>query len=692
MAIITENKKKIAKLFLFFLLLIYIVSLKQEILLGLSLSPLKRFINVFVILFVMIMLLIDSFKLFRKKQAALIEWDVFFWVGWVFLSILFFITIQYKDFNFLPLFYILNTSMFAFFSVKVSLFYMLITIFTQFLYMCIFPWQRDYVSFSFFTIMLIIFSLFGYLLKKERKEKLIYETKLTEIKEGAKAFFSRDEVSFEALKEDKRIEYLQSTFGFFEERVFKILQQVKELMEPYTVAFFKIKEDGKTYKIFEAISDSDYLRYNDDISLEEGVVGWIFKHEKSLNFSSVKGGSRVLNYYDTDLPIASFLGIPVFWRNKIVGVLAVDSLQDNAFNPDSENIVKLAVLQIQEAMENVQLIQQMQMQYREFSALYDGSKRMMKCVTLEENLNTFLDIINTITHNDVSIIALIDEMMEHKLVIKSSRGLADDVINKKVEDESLLLWVVNHKQYLDLRHYDAKKKIKPIIATNIKFPKLQRVIIYPLGFEDRVLGALMLGYKDEGPDDYEKRIIEILTNQACVSISNATLFEQVQRMATTDGLTGVYNHRHFQEKFNEILMRAERYNEKFSLILIDIDFFKKVNDTYGHQVGDIVLKKVAQTLQQVARKVDIVARYGGEEFAIICVNDDKRNSAKLAERIRKEIENLTIVFEGGKLKVTASLGVASFPEDGKDKVSIVESADRALYEAKHSGRNRVVIA
>jgi len=690
--IVTENKKKIVKLFLFFLLLIYIVGLKQEILLELSLSQLKRFINVFVILLVMLMLIIDSFKLFKKKQIPIKDWDVFFWGGWVFLSILFFITIQNKDLNFLPLLYILNTLMFAFFSEKVAFFYMAITIITQFLYMCVFPWQRDYITFSFFGIMLVIFSLFGYLLKKERKEKLVYETKLTEIKEGAKAFLSREEVTFEALKEDKRIEHLQSTFGFFEERVFKILQQVKELMEPYTVAYFKIKEDGKTYKIFEAISDSDYLRYNDDISLEEGVIGWIFKHEKSLNFSSVKGGNRVLNYYDTSLPVASFLGIPVFWRNKIVGVLAVDSLQDNAFNPDSENIVKLAALQIQEAMENVQLIQQMQMQYREFSALYDGSKRMIKSFTLEESLNTFLDIINTITHNEASIIALIDDAKGHELVIKSSKGLDDDVIGKRVENESLLLWVVNHKQYLDLRHYDAKRKIKPIIASNIKFPKLQRVMIYPLGFEDRVLGALMLGYKDEGPDDYEKRIIEILTNQASISISNATLFEQVQRMATTDGLTGVYNHRHFQEKFNEILMRAERYNEKFSLILIDIDFFKKVNDTYGHQVGDIVLKKVAQTLQQAARKVDIVARYGGEEFAIICVNDDKRNAAKLAERIRKEIENLTIVFEGGKLKVTASFGVASFPEDGKDKVTIVESADKALYEAKHSGRNRVIIA
>jgi diguanylate cyclase (GGDEF)-like protein len=628
----------------------------------------------------------------KKKESELKTWDAFFWLCWVFLSILFFTTIEFKNFNFLPIFNVFFAIIFAFFPLKIALFFYLLTVIVEYLYFCVFPWQRDYINFGFFLVMISIFSLFGYLLKKERKEKAIYENKLTEIKEGAKAFFSSEEENLDYLKSEKRIEHLQSTYGYFEERILKILQQIKELMEPYTVAFFKIKEDGKYYKVFEAISESDYLRYNDDIPLDEGVVGWIFKHEKSLNFSSVKGGSRALNYYDQDLPVASFLGVPVFWRNNVVGVLCVDSLQDNAFNPESENIIKLAVLQIQETMENIQLLQQTQQQYKEFSALYEGSKKMMMSITLEENLNSFLDIINQITHNDLAILAIEDETQDGNLTVRAFKGLNYDIIGKSVDKDSLLNWVIEHKQYLDLRHYSSKKKIKPLISEDLRIPELQRVIIYPLMYEDSVLGAFLLGYKNDGPDDYEKRVIEILSNQASISISNAFLFEKVKSMATTDGLTGVYNHRHFQEKLSEIILRAERYNEKFSLILVDIDFFKKVNDSYGHQVGDIVLKKVASILKSTARKVDIVARYGGEEFAIICVNDDKNNAAKFAERLRKEIENTIILFEGGKLNVTASFGVASYPDDGKDKVNIIEMADRALYKAKHGGRNKVIVA
>ncbi len=693
--LVTESKKKIFKAFFFLIFLLYIISLKEEIISNPSFSKYKLFSNIIVVTLLIILLILDSLIILqklRRKESELQYWDMFFWLSWVFLSILFFTTIEFKNFNFLPIFNVFFAVTFAFFPMKIALFFFFLTFVVEYLYFCVFPWQRDYVNYFFFVAMISIFSLFGYILKKERKEKSIYETKLTEIKEGAKAFFGSDDENLDYLKSEKRIEHLQSTYGYFEERVLRILQQVKELMEPYTVAFFKIKDDGKYYKILEAISESDYLRYNDDIPLDEGVVGWIFKHEKSLNFSSVKGGRRALNYYDQDLPVSSFLGVPVIWRNNVVGVLCVDSLQDNAFNPDSENIIKLAVLQIQETLENVQLLQQTKQQYKEFSALYEGSKKMMMSITLDENLNTFLDIINQITHNDAAIIAIIEETQESKLIIKTYRGIADDISGKTVDDNSLMKWVLEHKQYLDLRHFSSKQKIKPLLSQNIKIPDLQRVIIFPLMFEESILGAFLLGYKNEGPDDYEKRVIEILSNQASVCISNAFLFEKVKNMATTDGLTGVFNHRHFQEKFTEILLRAERYNEKFSLILIDIDFFKKVNDTYGHQVGDVVLKRVAQILKTVARKVDIVARYGGEEFAIICVNDDKKNASKLAERLRKEIESTTILYEGGKLNVTASLGVASYPEDGKDKISIIEMADRALYRAKHEGRNRVVLA
>lgn len=693
--ILTDNKKKIFKLIYFLSALVYILSLRYDVVSEISLPKYKTYINIILIIVTIFLLIHDSlilYKNLKKDNLSNIYWNIFFWCGWIFFSLLFLITLRSNYLTYLPLFYIYYSIIFAFFPLKIIITFAIVGILTQYLYLCVFPWERDYINFSLYLLMTVLFSFLGYFLKKERMEKRVYESKLMEIKESAKSFFAQDENSLVHVKAEKRIETLQNTFGFFEERVFRILQQIKELMEPYTVAFFKIKEDGKTFKILEAISDSDYLRYNDDISLEEGVIGWIYKHDKSLNFSSVKGGSRSLNYYDQDLPVASFLGIPVYWKEKIVGVLAVDSLQDNAFNMDSENIVKLAAIQIQEAIENTQLLQQTQQQFKEFYALYDGSKRLLKSVSLNDNLNSFLDIVGAITNFEVAAIALTEEFDSKILTVMAVRNIPENIIGSAVDSESLLAWVVNHKQYLDMRRFDSKKRTKPLINSKWKSSNLQRVILYPLMLEERVLGSFLLGFRNTGPDDYEKRILEILANQACIAISNAFLFEQVKRMATTDGLTGVYNHRYFQEKFTKILLRAERYGEKFSLMLLDIDFFKKVNDTYGHPVGDIVLKKVAEILSSIARKVDIVARYGGEEFAIICVNEDKKNALKLAERLRKEIEETVIIFEGGKLKVTASMGVASYPEDGIDKPSIIEKADKALYEAKHSGRNRVVLA
>jgi two-component system cell cycle response regulator len=161
-------------------------------------------------------------------------------------------------------------------------------------------------------------------------------------------------------------------------------------------------------------------------------------------------------------------------------------------------------------------------------------------------------------------------------------------------------------------------------------------------------------------------------------------------MATTDGLTGLTNHRTFQTKFAEMLERAARHNHKVALLLCDVDFFKKVNDGYGHPVGDEVLRRVARVLQEVPRKIDIPARYGGEEFAVLLDNVDVAQAKAVAERIRQEIQKVVVETEKGPLSVTESIGVAAFPEDGRDRATLIERADLALYHAKHTGRNRVV--
>jgi len=169
---------------------------------------------------------------------------------------------------------------------------------------------------------------------------------------------------------------------------------------------------------------------------------------------------------------------------------------------------------------------------------------------------------------------------------------------------------------------------------------------------------------------------------------------RLRELAFRDGLTGLFNHRYFQDLMDKEVSRAVRYKRAFSLILFDIDHFKKVNDTYGHPAGDIVLKTLGRELEIIVRKSDVAARYGGEEFVVVLPETDLKGAAILAERLRSLVEFLTIPADGVDLKVTISIGVSCFDPDtsSMSKAEIIEAADKALYRSKHDGRNRVTLA
>ena len=180
-----------------------------------------------------------------------------------------------------------------------------------------------------------------------------------------------------------------------------------------------------------------------------------------------------------------------------------------------------------------------------------------------------------------------------------------------------------------------------------------------------------------------------------LSIENVGLHETIQRQAITDELTGLFNHRHFQEVMANEVERARRFDQELGLVMFDIDDFKQVNDTYGHLQGDRVLKAVAQVLRESSREVDEPARYGGEEMAVALPQTGLQGAYEFAERVRHRIEtlDLPLVKGNGVLRVTASFGVASLPHSARrDKEALVAAADAALYRAKRSGKNRTVKA
>lgn len=167
---------------------------------------------------------------------------------------------------------------------------------------------------------------------------------------------------------------------------------------------------------------------------------------------------------------------------------------------------------------------------------------------------------------------------------------------------------------------------------------------------------------------------------------------QLKEMANRDGLTGLHNHQYFQETISKDFQRAVRYHESLSCVMFDIDHFKKCNDTYGHQAGDMVLKALGSLVNELIRDSDLSARYGGEEFVLLMYHTTPKEALMVSERLRKAVEQYKFQADNLVLTVTISLGVASFPHpEIADAKTLIECADKALYRAKEEGRNRVVV-
>lgn len=227
----------------------------------------------------------------------------------------------------------------------------------------------------------------------------------------------------------------------------------------------------------------------------------------------------------------------------------------------------------------------------------------------------------------------------------------------------------------------------------LSFPISEEMIIMPLKAKGRVNGLIIADniYTKKIISDHDIEFFTLLANQAGLAIENSRLYEMVVHQSQTDALTGLWNHGFFQKTLTQQIEKTKSNNMKLSLLFLDIDNFKQLNDTCGHQHGDTILQETSKILKDSARGNDCICRYGGEEFAIILTNTNRAQSFEIAERIRQKIEqhNFPSPSGMGHLNFTVSIGIAVFPDIADTKEMLIKNADKAMYQAKTSGKNKI---
>jgi diguanylate cyclase (GGDEF)-like protein len=255
-------------------------------------------------------------------------------------------------------------------------------------------------------------------------------------------------------------------------------------------------------------------------------------------------------------------------------------------------------------------------------------------------------------------------------------------------DNPIFAWLEKETSPLDLKQIDGIPEFKGLWQVEKeKLATSNLELLCPIKSRGRLIGILALGRKWSGGlySHEDIGLVMSLAGQAGIMIENAQLYTQATIRANTDGLTGLYNHRHFHESLEQEIARGTRFGTVFSVVMLDIDLFKAYNDVYGHLAGDQILRRIGELIKSSIRKLDIPFRYGGEEFTVILPEARLDNAYKIAERIRRAIESKA---SSKAMPVTVSLGVASWPVDGVTREEIIGCADAALYRAKQTGRNR----
>lgn len=388
----------------------------------------------------------------------------------------------------------------------------------------------------------------------------------------------------------------------------------------------------------------------------------------------------------------SVLTVPLISKGRVFGLIELgERRRERIFSLDEVRLAESLAAQAAAALDNARLYAEATRRATQLRLLHDASRAMISDPRLDAVLQTLIETARRLTDARYAALAVLDADGRPAHFHTAGMPPAE---SQTIGHPPLGRGLLGSLQQSDgpIRITDLRRNT---FATGFppNHPPMQTFLGVPLTARGAVIGSLYLTDKtDDRPFTQEDEdLVAGLAADATIAIENARLFERIQQMAITDDLTGLYNRRHFFELGEREFDRARRYYRPLAAIMLDIDYFKRVNDTYGHATGDLVLHTVADRCRKNLRDADLLGRYGGEEFVALLPENDLQGAYNAAERLRECIIEAPIETPQGPLRITISLGVACFSEDCSSLTTLLNRADMALYEAKRAGRNRAEI-
>jgi diguanylate cyclase (GGDEF)-like protein len=455
--------------------------------------------------------------------------------------------------------------------------------------------------------------------------------------------------------------------------------------------FFPGKSEGLYLRAW--ITDSGSLIAGASLSSNQGLAGQLLKEGvKRVLEGDIVADSTLLHYYAADDRVRSLAGVPILVKGARRGAIIIDSLNANAFDA--------AVVERLEGLANI-LGQLAFSAYLAFEQAFQ-KEQLVSLTTYQRKFLENMSVENIVTQAEkymveclegdrFTVVGRLDGGDQAKVISCSGRG-ADGLAGFEFAlSEKGVLALAFEKEQVINRIFTGPPV--PRLSPREKMPTaMASLLAVPVPTDQGVDMAFMV--ESEKPrrfTDHQQNMLSTIARAAGFALSRARLYQEKEKLASRDGLTGIENHRTFQERFQGEILRAQRYDQQLAVLMMDIDFFKKVNDTYGHPVGDVVLKEVARIISQNIRAgVDLLARYGGEEFVCMLADSDRERAGETAERIRTSVADKQFESGGVRFQVTMSIGGAMYPVDSKHGREVLEKADKALYHAKETGRNRLV--